>query len=412
MLAIAFACDPEYGSEAAGGWGTVQALAEFADVSVMLNTSHMANVSAWMERYPNDNPTFVPVPPVHWGLRLNAAPLRLVRRATWLARYVGWQRRAFEMASALHRDKPFDVVIHASLGIYWMPSVAVDLPMPSIWGPVSGGAPAPRRLRRFQGVAGTLGEFAEAAIVGLLSLQPMTRHTWEHADLRLVETESTRQRLPARLRSDTRIVNRAILTRIRPLPDIPRQRYLAFTSPLQSRKGPRLALSALRHTPPDVRLLFINSGPEERALRRLADKLAVADRVEFRGRVPRDEMWDTLAGAAACVFTGLREEGGCALAEAMLAGTPVIVLGHGGARLLAESNTDPSRVAIIEPRDAQGTARRMGEAMARFSAAPSADRRPYLDQRPTKRALRAAVEATSSLSSVDLRRASTSSAAG
>ena len=45
----------------------------------------------------------------------------------------------------------------------------------------------------------------------------------------------------------------------------------------------------------------------------------------------------------------MREEGGLALAEAMLSGAPVIVLAHGGARTIAERALDPSRVTLIEP---------------------------------------------------------------
>jgi glycosyltransferase involved in cell wall biosynthesis len=82
-------------------------------------------------------------------------------------------------------------------------------------------------------------------------------------------------------------------------------------------------------------------------------------------------MWATIAGAAACVFTGPREEGGCALAEAMLAGAPVVVLAHGGARLLAESNTDAARVALVEPGWTSDTARRLGAAMTSFALAPT-----------------------------------------
>jgi glycosyltransferase involved in cell wall biosynthesis len=86
-----------------------------------------------------------------------------------------------------------------------------------------------------------------------------------------------------------------------------------------------------------------------------------------------------LARAAAAVFTGLREEGGIALAEAMAGGVPVIVLGHGGARVLAETAKDMSRMEIIEPGNVEETARRIGDAMKRFVRQPSLTTTSNLD---------------------------------
>jgi glycosyltransferase involved in cell wall biosynthesis len=207
----------------------------------------------------------------------------------------------------------------------------------------------------------------------------------------LVESSSTLDRLPSDIAEDARVVNRAILSHIREVPEVSRRPYVVFSSPLERRKGPRLALEALAKTKSGAKLLFIHHGPEEGSLRSRARELGVADRVEFRGRVPRDEMWSLIAGASASVFAGLREEGGCALAEAMLAGSPVIVLGHGGARLLAESHLDADRMAIIEPSSAEATIAAFAGAMDKFVTSIPQARSGYLDQESTKRELEAAV---------------------
>jgi glycosyltransferase involved in cell wall biosynthesis len=120
--------------------------------------------------------------------------------------------------------------------------------------------------------------------------------------------------------------------------------------------------------------------------------LCLSHRVEFLGYVPREKLFELFARAAAVVFTGLREEGGMALAEAMLSGAPVIVLANGGARTVAESTTDPDRVALIEPAGTQETARRLAEAMFRFSRNPSASTGPTLDPDAARRTLRGIFE--------------------
>ena len=99
-----------------------------------------------------------------------------------------------------------------------------------------------------------------------------------------------------------------------------------------------------------------------------------------------------MAETAAVVFTGLREEGGMALAESMLIGAPVIVLGVGGAYHIARLNTDPSRIRIIKPALAAETAKRIGAAMTEFSTNPPQATGCYLDYETTVRGLQRAVK--------------------
>jgi glycosyltransferase involved in cell wall biosynthesis len=106
--------------------------------------------------------------------------------------------------------------------------------------------------------------------------------------------------------------------------------------------------------------------------------------------MPRERVLEMLVEARAAVFTGLREEGGIALAEAMLCGTPVVVLANGGAHTVAAASTDPARVALIVPGAINETARRIGEAMTAFSANPSARTDSMLDQGRARQILQAA----------------------
>jgi glycosyltransferase involved in cell wall biosynthesis len=186
-------------------------------------------------------------------------------------------------------------------------------------------------------------------------------------------------------------MNHAPFAEVPPIEHRPRESEILFVGPLQARKGARLAVRALVQTPETVRLTIIGDGPERRALQALARRLGVAARIQFKGRLPHPDVFRNLATCAAVVFTGLREEGGIALAEAMLAGVPVIVLAHGGARTIAAAATDPSRVLLIQPASIALTARRLGEAMARFAALPSSNTGPTLDQTDARCAFRDAV---------------------
>jgi glycosyltransferase involved in cell wall biosynthesis len=84
----------------------------------------------------------------------------------------------------------------------------------------------------------------------------------------------------------------------------------------------------------DVRLLVVGAGPEERKLRRYAGELGLGAAVEFRVRVPYDEMPGVHRSASALVLASLptrawEEQFGMVLAEAMAAGTPIVACDTG-----------------------------------------------------------------------------------
>ena len=385
VLAFAYACEPGAGSEPGAGWGVVRSVAEFARCVVLVSSEHMEAIRRWQAEHEEPRLTFVEVPEPRWS------GLAKHHRVTWFPLYLLWLRRAYCIARRLHAEQPFDAVQHVTYSTFWLPTPAVRLGVPCVWGPVGGAATTPRRLWPLLGVRGMVGELLDLVAVRALSLLPATRRTWRRAAVRLVQNTATRRRLPRGIRETAVLLNHALFADVPPLSPRPRGRRLLLVSALQARKGVALALHALARTPDDVALTIVGEGPERRALERLARRLRIQHRVEFRGRIPRSDVFPLYAEAAAVVFTGLREEGGIALAEAMLCGAPVIVLANGGAETIAAAATDPSCVALIQPASIAETARRMAEAMTRFSRA-SHERSggALLDQRAARRTLRRA----------------------
>jgi glycosyltransferase involved in cell wall biosynthesis len=366
----------------------VQALSGLAECMVLVGPEHVAGIREWEKSHPTTaHLSFVEVAEPRW------APLSKWHRIAWFSVYLFWLRQAYRVGLRLHRARAFDVICHASYSTYWLPSPAVRFGVPSIWGPVGGAVTTPFRLWPLLGWRGIIGELLDLTAVRMLARLPATRRTWRNATVRVVQNQETLARLPKELQSSTRILNHAFFADTREARRSQPTAGILFIGSLAPRKGARLAVHALAYACEDVHLEVIGDGPERMKLGRLARRLRVARRVRFAGQLRREEVLRKLEGASAVVFTGLREEGGIALAEAMRAGVPVIVLAHGGARTIAESAVDPSRVALIEPQNVSVMARRIGEAMTRFTRPLPFATGGTLDVAAALQALRKAFEA-------------------
>ena len=386
ILVFAYACEPRRGSEPGAGWGVVRSLAQVAHCTVLVGPEHVPGIDRWAAASgPSGNLTFVQVGEPWWGRYAKH------HRLTWFPLYLHWLRRARDEGRRRHRERPFDLAYHATYSAFWLPSPVASFGVPSIWGPVGGAVATPRSLWGLLGPRGFVGEVLDALTTRTLARLPATRRTWHRATVRIVQNEATLAALPRMLQPGTRVLNHATLVDVPPLQRRSPKRQILSVGPLEARKGVALAIHALSHTPEDVRLLIVGDGPRRSSLQSLARRLGVAHRVEFVGRVSRDQVFRLWEEAAGAVFTGLREEGGLALAEAMLCGVPVVVLAHGGAKTLAAGALDPSRVAMISPASPAVTAREIGTAMTRFCDTPHAELGPNLDARQSVRDLHSAV---------------------
>jgi phosphatidylinositol alpha-1,6-mannosyltransferase len=116
---------------------------------------------------------------------------------------------------------------------------------------------------------------------------------------------------------------------------------ICCVSRLVARKGQDMlirALPAVARAVPDVRLLIVGSGPYEGALRKLADRAEVTDRVVFAGAVPYTELpayfraGDVFAMPCRLRWFGFDVEAlGAVFLQAAAVGRPVIAGDSGGA---------------------------------------------------------------------------------
>jgi glycosyltransferase involved in cell wall biosynthesis len=340
ILAFAYACEPERGSEPGAGWIWARMLAHFGETWIITRANNQAAIEAGLPDVAERDLlrfAYVDLPP--WGRRWKRG-----RRGIHLY-YLLWQLTALRTARRLQREHGFDLVWHVTLANVWMGSVAPLVGPPSVYGPVGGGARAPWRLLPALGVRGTAAEATRlvAQLAGRYA-NPLARIAWRRSRLVLVQNPETRRWLPRRHRAAAEVFHNVILDGIhgrgaRVVDQPPTAVYAGELLPL---KGVALALRALALLP-GWRLLIVGSGPDEARLRRLAGRLDLDERVRFVGRIPRDRLLQLLrAEADVFVFPSLRDQAPWVVAEARACGVPVVCLDVGGPPLLGGRAVAPA----------------------------------------------------------------------
>jgi glycosyltransferase involved in cell wall biosynthesis len=90
---------------------------------------------------------------------------------------------------------------------------------------------------------------------------------------------------------------------------------------------------------PRVSLTSVGDGEDLDACRHEADRLDVADRISFLGRLPRDAVEEEYAKADVFCFPSFREPMGGVLFEAMAHGLPVITAARGGPDFIIDDSS-------------------------------------------------------------------------
>jgi len=129
-----------------------------------------------------------------------------------------------------------------------------------------------------------------------------------------------------------------------------------------------LVLRALTYCPTSVVAAIVGEGPEEEALRRLAQRLNLTDRVRFVGKQDRRGVRRNYWAADALVVPSQVETFGLVLVEAMATGLPVIATRSGGPEDIVTPNT-----GILVPTD---DAKALAAAVKTLRGAPADRFRP------------------------------------
>ncbi len=337
LLYIAYHCGPEKGSEWGLGWHYVADLSRTQPVWVI---THAENRDI-IEPYLRDHPTLHPV-----HINYVALPSLL----SWMnsnhgyslfnLHYYLWQFVAGRVARRLHRAKKFDLVQHVSLFRWWMPSAGAALVRDGvgfIFGPVGGGEIMPKGFRKNVPFSARLADFVRLIARTIWRHDPILKRCIRRAHLLIAGTDVCGEWFKryggknvavhcAAIAGSNEIQQAAIEARVSRDPDQPFT--FASCGGLSYYRGVDLAIRAFaKANLPNARYIHYCDGAFRQNVTQLAAELGIADRVHLPGDIPHIECVRGVARADACVHTVLRDSQGL-VAEAMIAGVPVITLDH------------------------------------------------------------------------------------
>ena len=263
ILAFAYACEPDKGSEPGAGWSWVRALATFDQTRVITRANNAEAIERALPLIPErERLTFSFVDLPEW-----ARFWKKGRRGSRLY-YLLWQLSALRTARRLQHEHSYDVVWHLTLANLWMGSLAPLAGGRFVFGPVGGGAGAPLGLLPVLGIRGICFELARSVTTNVgRYLNPIARLAWRRARLVLVQNPETRDWLPKRYQAKTVVFPNALLafagesSAARPT-QTPNHRTMLFAGELLPMKGVHLAILALELLP-EWRLIICGSGSDE-----------------------------------------------------------------------------------------------------------------------------------------------------
>lgn len=350
ILIAATACHPTAGSEAFVGWQAVSLLRKDHELCVLTSLwcrEGIERVVSMEEGWERVRFFYVD------EKRAQAAchPNRMIARIqSWLA-YRLWCGDARKIARQLIGREHFDLAHHVTYASWRMGSPLAGLDIPWIWGPIGGGERFPRRLAGILSPVALCFEIFRSLSTKVAMFSTVVRRAVRDASLILpnnTETENLLLRLGVNSLKMRRLAQSFIpeerLERLKRLERItPRAcgelRCVAGGN-LEGRKGVAIALHALAQLKREgipFRYTYLGRGPEWAHLKAMADRLGIAERVNFVDSLSGDEYVQALQSSHVYLLPSLREGVPVTQMEAMAAGCVPVVADCGGAGPMASS---------------------------------------------------------------------------
>ncbi len=334
ILISAIACTPYSGSEGAYGWRACRAIAEDHDLWILTSAENRKAI----ERAHEEGKV---LPNMHFHFIGEERPYnenRMYARIQSWSRYVEFNKNILPTAEKLHREVGFDRAHLVTYTTWRVGCVLWKLPIPLIWGPISGTEVYPLG---FVGILSRASVFFEAFryLTSLKSwFSPSVRECAKRAS-KIPVTHGQAGDVLAKLRGNREGISLFVnvffneqqiaeLKRPTPVPAPQGPLKIFGSGNMEGRKGVVLALEALaelKRRGVKFTYTYSNRGPELNHLIATRDRLGLQNEVSLGNTLSREEFLNTLKTSDIYLLPSLREGAGQTMMEAMLGGCVPVV---------------------------------------------------------------------------------------
>ena len=335
ILLIAFACNPEQGSEAMVGWKATKTLSKKHELCVL---THSCNEEA-ITNAQKKGDISADVEFVFSGEIFKWHPNRMLARLQSWKLYRDWLDTVPKLLETDLRKEAFDLIHHVTIATWRLAPPLTRQSIPLVWGPMGGSASYPWSLLGMTSLGGAIFEVSRNILNIACARTSRFREVCRNAAAIICvngETKDLVHRTSGR-DSGLIILNASIFSRM----EVEEYRQLlnkkdyygdlkAFVGGICiGSKGIYFALRALRlarNRGHIISYTVASTGPELRFLKEKAKELDLSSQVTFHEGFRGDEYREALREHQIYLMPSFREGSSISIMESMLAGgVPIVV---------------------------------------------------------------------------------------
>lgn len=328
ILLLAYACEPNRGSEPGIGWHWAINLA--SDQTKEIHVLTRTNNKNAIENYLKDNPInnlffhYYELPTFFVWAKHHFMPINIY--------YALWLWRSSNLADKMNRTFNFDMAHHITFGVFRDASFLYKLKIPYIIGPVGGGDTIPNSLTKLLSLKNRIHENIRLYYNQISLLNPFLIKTFDNASLILTKTGETAMLLK-RWSNKTSINLEIGIDKIIEQAEFRVDKTFLYVGRFTYLKGIKLILMAFQKYSlenPNAKLIMIGKGEMEQYIHKFCFENNLHNNIQIIPWLKQEELKQYYMSCKALLFPSLHDSSGNVVLEAISYGTPVICLDCGG----------------------------------------------------------------------------------
>lgn len=343
VVVIAYACEPNRGSEPGTGWNIVNRLAESCNVTVITRANNEPVITKDLVGKSNPNLQFKYVDPSSFILKLKKLKIVPVQLFYWF-----WQRAVAKILRDNSEFEKIDIIHQMTFNSFEIPPLifATKSKIHYIWGPIGGGQYVESNLLPLFGIKGGFKEAVRNVRVKASSLNPLCVKALKNASLVYFANHETRHLLEKHCKSRVEMMIDVGV-------DVKKfnvskkgerendKHVVLFAGRLEGRKGAILLFKAIKQIIDqgiEIECRVVGNGPSSESLRKYIKDNGLEKNIIMLGLVSHAEMVAEFEKAEMFAFPSLRDTSGTVVLEAMSMEIPTICFNHQGGALMVDDD--------------------------------------------------------------------------